>query len=152
MHRDGQAPAAEAPDLHRAGAHLPEWSVSDASDDALPDARGAADLRRAPSGAGAEKLAVPALVARARAAWFLRVRRFARSASPALGAELCIPDAAPSAEQSCAVRAAAADPKRRVVSGAEHSREAAVMRTPSPEAPLAKAAAPSGLQAVQAAA
>ena len=71
-----------------------------------------ADLRLALADADAEKLAVPALVARARDAGFLQVRQLARSARPGAAAVLCRPDAVQSAEQSCAAPEAAADPKR----------------------------------------
>ena len=102
-------PEAEALDLHRADAHPPASNAWGASDDAHPDATDAADLRRAWSDAGAEKLADPALDARARDAWSRQAHRPAQRARPDAAGELCTPDAVQSAEQSCAALEAAAD-------------------------------------------
>jgi hypothetical protein len=68
----------------------------------------AADLRREPWDVGAEKLADPALDVRARGALCLWALQSAQWARPALVAELCTPDAARSAERSCAAQAVAA--------------------------------------------
>jgi len=56
---------AEAPDQPQADVPPPAPCALDASDDVRRDATDAADLRRASSVAGAEKLAAPALDARA---------------------------------------------------------------------------------------
>jgi hypothetical protein len=109
--RDELVPEAVAPVPHREDAHRLASSASDASDAALPDAMDAADLRREPSDGGAEKLAVPALDARAQDAWSRRARWFVQWVRPAVAAELYRPDAVQSAEQSCAELEAAAVPK-----------------------------------------
>ena len=106
--RDELVPEAEAPDQRREDAHLLGLSASDAWDAALPGAMDAADLRREPWDADAEKLADPALDGRARDAWSRRARWFVQRARPAVAAELCTPDAVQSAEQSCAEPEAAA--------------------------------------------
>jgi hypothetical protein len=106
--RDELVPEAEALVPHREDARQLASSVSDASDAALPDAMDAADLRREPSDAGAEKLADPALDARARDAWFRQERWFVQPAPPAVAAELYTPDGVRSAEQSSAEPEAAA--------------------------------------------
>ena len=86
--------------------------ASDASDVAHPGAADAADLRPEPVDAGVEKLADPALGARARDAAFLSLqeRLSVQPAQSDAAAELCRPDAVRFAEQSCAAREAAADP------------------------------------------
>jgi hypothetical protein len=109
VHQDVLVPEAEAPDPHREDAHPQASNAWGASDDAHPDATDAADLRRAWSDAGAEKLAVPALDARARDAWSRQVHRPAQRVRPDAAVELCTPDAVQSAEQSCAALEAAAD-------------------------------------------
>jgi len=109
---DELVPEAEAPDQPPEDAHLPASSASDASDDVRPDAVDAADLRRAPLDAGAEKLAVLAPDARAQDASFQRqAHLLVQLARPVVAAEPCTPDAAPSVEQSCAVPVASAVPK-----------------------------------------
>jgi hypothetical protein len=109
--QDEPVPVAVAPVPPREDAHLLASSASDASDAALPDARDAADLRREPSDGGAEKLAVPALDARARDAWSRQARWFVQWVRPAVAAELYTPDAVQSAEQSCAEPEAVAAPE-----------------------------------------
>jgi hypothetical protein len=112
VRQDVPVPEAEAPDQHRADVHLLEPCAWDASDDARLDATDAADLRREPSGVGAEKLAAPELDVRARDAWwFPPALQSALRARPDEEAELCIPDAVRSAEQSCAAQAVAAAQK-----------------------------------------
>ena len=74
----------------------------DALDVARLDAAGAADLRRASLDEDAGKLAALGLDVQARDAWFPLVRRTAQRAQQAEAAELCTPDAARSAERSCA--------------------------------------------------
>lgn len=108
--RDELVPEAEAPDPHREDARLLGSSASDAWDGALPDAMGAADLRREPWDAGAEKLAAPAPDGRARDAWSRRARWFVQWARPVVAEELYTPDAVQSAERSCAEPEAAAVP------------------------------------------
>jgi hypothetical protein len=109
--QDELVPEAVAPVPPREDAHRLASNASDASDAALPDARDAADLRREPWDGGAEKLAVPALDARARDAWSRQARWFVQWVRPAVAAELYTPDAVQSAEQSCAELAAAAVPE-----------------------------------------
>jgi hypothetical protein len=111
--------------------HPPASSAWDASDDVRPDAMDVADLRRAPSDAGAGKLAAPAQVARAQDAWSRQqAHPSARSVQPGAAAELCTPDADRSAEQSCAEQAASADPEPLGLRGAEQSPEAAPQQRP----------------------
>ena len=130
-HRDELVPEAEAPDRHREDAHLPASSAWDAWDDAHPDATDAADLRRAPSDAGAGKLAGPAQDARARDAWSRQqAHPSVRSVRPDAAAELCTPDAVRSAEQSCAAQAAAAAPEPLGLRGAALPLEAAAQQRP----------------------
>jgi len=116
VHPDGlpdePVPEAEVPDQHREDARPLAPGAWDASDVVPPDAADAADLRRAPADADAEKLAVPAPDVRARDAWSRRVRRFAQPARLDAAAELCTPDAVLSAEQSCAALEAAAVPQQ----------------------------------------
>ncbi len=102
-------PEVEAPDQHQEDAHPQAPGAWDAWDGARRDAADAVGLRREPADEGAERLADRALDVRARDAWCLRVHRLALWARPGVAAELCIPDAAQSAEQSCAEQAAAAD-------------------------------------------
>jgi len=100
-------------------AHQPEPCAWDAWDGARRDATDAADLRPASSDAGAEKSVDPALDARAQDAWSLQVHLqfhlLVRLARLAVAAELCIPDAVQSAEQSCAALGAAAGQPLQVV-------------------------------------
>ena len=99
---------AVAPVPPREDAHLLASSASDASDAALPDARDAADLRREPSDGGAEKLAVPALDARARDASFQQVRSLARAEELDAAAEPYKQGEVQSGERSCAEQEVAA--------------------------------------------
>jgi hypothetical protein len=109
--QDELVPEAVAPVPPREDAHRLASNASDASDAALPDARDAADLRREPWDGGAEKLAVPALDARAQDAWSRQARWFVQRVRPAVAAELYTPAAVRSAEQSCAELEAAAVPE-----------------------------------------
>ena len=139
-------PEVEAPGPHREDAHLQASNAWDAWDDARRDATAAADLRREPSDAGAEKLAVPALDARARDALSLPAHRPARRAPPDAVAELCTPDAVPSAEQSCVAREAAADPSPLALWDAAEPLEHEARSTPRPQALLAEEAQPLRLE------
>jgi hypothetical protein len=114
----------EALDQPQEDAHLLASSAWDALDDARPDARDVADLRRAPSDADAEKLAGPAPDAQARDAWFRPQALLpAQWAPQAAAAELYTPDVVLSAEQSSAERAASV-PKLPVLPDAGQSLEA----------------------------
>ena len=89
----------------RWGERQPEPNVSDAWDGVRRDEEDAAGLRRELADEGAEKLAAPALDARARDAWLLPLKArhcwLEQSASPDAAA-LCKPDEVRSAERSCA--------------------------------------------------
>ncbi len=100
---------AEAPDQHQEDAHPQAPGAWDASDDARRDAAGAADLRRELADEAAEKLAGRARGVRAQDASSLPELQLARWARPDAAAELCTPDAVPSAEQSCAAQEAVAE-------------------------------------------
>jgi len=99
-------------------AHRPEPYAWDAWGDVRPDAKDAADLRRASSDADAGKLAVLAPDAPVRDAWSPQVSlpvQSTRPAQPDAAAVLCTPDAVPSGEQSCAAPEPAAHPQLPVV-------------------------------------
>jgi hypothetical protein len=108
---DEPVPEAGAPDPHQEDAHPRASSAWDAWDAARLDATAAADLHRAPSDAGAEKLAVPGLDARAQDAWSRQALQSVQWVPWVAAAELCTPDAVQSAEQSCVEPVASADPK-----------------------------------------
>jgi hypothetical protein len=116
-------PEAEALDQLREDEHPLASNAWGAWDDAHPDATDAADLHRAWSDAGAEKLAAPALDVRARDAWSQRERLSVQQARPDAAVELCTPDAVQSAEQSCGAPEAAADPSPLVRRDAAEPRE-----------------------------
>jgi hypothetical protein len=112
-HRDGHpdelVPEADPLGPHQADAHPPVPCAWDAWDGALPDATDEADLHPAPLDAGAEKLAVRVRDVPAQDARFLpESRSVPRAQPPDVAAALCTPDAAQSAEQSCAAPEAAA--------------------------------------------
>jgi hypothetical protein len=100
----------------------------------------AADLRRAPADAGAEKWAVPAPDDRARDAWSLQAHLSVQWERPAAAAELCTLDAVQSAEQSCAAPEAAAGQSPQAQPDAVQPREAEVQPMPKPKALPAQAA------------
>ena len=111
-HLDELVLEAEAPDRLREDEHPQASSAWDAWDDAPPDATDAADLRRAPSGAAAEKLAVPAPGDLERDAWSQPAHLSAQWEPRFVVAELCTPGAAQSEERSCGARAVVAGPLR----------------------------------------
>ena len=123
-------PEAEAPDPHREDAHLQASNAWDAWDDAHPDATDAADRRPEPWDAAAEKLAVPVPDAQARDASSRLAHRPVRQVPPDAVAALCTPDAARSAERSCAAPEAAADLQPLVLRDAEVPLELGERRTP----------------------
>jgi hypothetical protein len=141
-HRDGHpdelVPEAAPLGPHQADEHRPVPCAWDAWDGAHPDATAEADLRPAPSGAGAEKLAVlaPGDPARDASSLQLRpqVRLLVQPAQPDEAAELCTPDAVRSAERSCAALEAAGSQLQAVQPGAAGRAEPAAQPMRSPKA------------------